>query len=137
MDPSNCFAVLVAAPTQGDAGWRAYVQTIDEVQARVPRGQRPVIVQVFRRGLDAPSPMLRRELAALRGRIRPNAINAVVAEDTSVRLIQTALDWLHRPHYESSTFADFASAQAYIEALLGRSMPMLPELYQRAAAELR
>gem|GEM_PF-485218 len=133
-DSSEGCAVLVVNPPQGDAGWRAYAQAIDDLQARVDRSTRPVLVQVLRRGLDVPNPVVRRELAQLRARIRADAINTVVAEDASVRLMQTALDWLRRPHYDSSTFSDFTSAHAHIEKALGRPLPRLPELHRKALA---
>jgi len=131
-DLSEGCAVLVVSPPQGDAGWRAYAQAIDDLQARVDRSTRPVLVQVLRRGLDVPNPLVRRELAQLRARIRADAINTVVAEDASVRLMQTALDWLRRPHYDSSNFSDFASARAHIERALGRPLPRLAELHRKA-----
>lgn len=129
--------VLVVSPPQGDAGWRTYIQTIDDLQARIDRKIRPVLIQVLRRGLDVPSAVMRREMAALRGRIRPEAINIVVAEDTSIRLMQTALDWLRRPHYDSQNVANFASAQAYVERALGRPLPILLELHGKAQRDLR
>lgn len=132
----GCAVLVVSPPPQGDAGWRAYIQAIDDLQARVDRSTRPVLVQVLRRGLDVPNPVVRRELAQLRARIRADAINTVVAEDASVRLMQTALDWLRRPHYNSSSFPDFASAHSHIEKVLGRSLPRLTELHRKALSDL-
>lgn len=129
--------VLVAGPPQGDAGWRVYIQAIDDMQAHIDRQTRPALIQVLRRGLDVPSAVMRREMAALRGRIRPDAINVVVAEDASTRLMQTALDWIRRPHYDSHNVAYFSSAQVYVEQALGRPLPTLSELYRQAQMNLR
>ena len=92
---------------------------------------------MLRRGLDVPSPVVRRELAELRGRIRPDAINVVVAEDATVRLMQTALDWIRRPHYESSNHGDFLAAHAHVEKVLGHPLFTLPDLYRQAMADAR
>lgn len=134
--PEGC-AVLIVRPPQGDQGWQEYAQTIDQLQAQIPRRTRPVLVQVLRRGLDVPSAVMRRELAELRGRIRADAVNVVVAEDPTVRLMQTALDWVRRPHYDSSNHGDFASALQHAERLLGRPLPRLEALFRRAQAAER
>lgn len=127
--PAQGCGVLVMAPPGADEQWRAYIRTIDDLQGRIGDGMRPVLVQVLRRGIQVPSPIVRRELAQLRQRIRTDAINAVVVEDAAIRLVQTALDWLHRPHYSSSNHPDFAAALAHIEKLMGHPMPVLARLY--------
>ncbi|MCU0656381.1 MAG: hypothetical protein MUF64_14345 [Polyangiaceae bacterium] len=129
--PLGC-AVLVLSPPCEEAGWREYIAAIDQLQAQVSPKVRPVLLQVLRRGITTPPPLVRREMAALRGRIRGDAINAVVADDPSVRLMQTALDWLRRPHYESSTHARAEQACAWVEGALGRPLPRLAQLYHEA-----
>lgn len=129
-------AVLIMVPPCGDEGWRNYIRAIDELQATTSWLVRPVLIQVLRHGIDVPSPVVRRELAMLRKRIRPDAVNAVVVEDATVRLVQTALDWLYRPHYASSSHADFAAALAQVERSLGRPMPTLARLYEDAAGKI-
>jgi len=117
------------APPCDDEQWRAYIRTIDELQARIDERTRPVLIQLLRRGISVPSPIVRRELSLLRRRIRKDAVNAVIVEDASIRLMQTALDWVHRPHYASSNHPDFAAALAQIEKVLGRRVPVLLRLY--------
>lgn len=134
--PSGC-AVLIVGPPGGDAVWRAYVEAIEHLQTQVPRDRRPVLIQMLLSQTSLPSAVVRRELALLRQRIRADAVNAVVAQDASFRLMQTALDWIHRPHYASSTHADFGSALAQIEKVLGQPMPVLPRLYREATEQLR
>ena len=129
-------AVLIMVPPCGDEGWRAYIRAIDELQAATVRVVRPALIQVLRHGIDVPSPVVRRELATLRKRIRADVINAVVVEDATVRLVQTALDWIYRPHYVSSSHANFAAALAQVERAIGRPMPTLALLYQDAACKL-
>lgn len=136
-DPSRGYAVLVVKPPCEDAGWRTYIQAIDQMQAGLPPSTRPVLIQVLGRGMDTPSPKVRREMAELRARIRVNAINAVVAEDPAIRLMQTALDWIRRPHYQSSNHAAFSSAVEHIEKLLGQPAPQFHELYHKARLDLR
>jgi hypothetical protein len=136
-DVSEGCAVLVVRPPQGDSGWREYVRAIDDLQARIDHSKRPVLIQILRRGLALPTPVVRRELAELRSRIRPDAINVVVAEDATVRLMQTALDWIRRPHYASSNHGDFLAAQAHAEKVLGRPLFSLSGLYRRAMDEAR
>jgi hypothetical protein len=136
-DLSRGFAVLVVKPPCGDAGWRAYIQAIDRLQAEVLPSLRPVLIQVLGRGMDTPSARVRREMAELRGRIRADAINAVVAEDPAIRLMQTALDWIRRPHYQSSNHPEFSLAVAHVEKLLGRPAPWLHDLHARARLDLR
>lgn len=129
-------AVLIMIPPCGDEGWRAYIRAIDELQAATSRVVRPALIQVLRHGIDVPSPVVRRELATLRKRIRPDVVNAVVVEDATVRLVQTALDWIYRPHYVSSSHASFAAALAQVERSLGRPLPAMEWLYQEAAGKL-
>lgn len=136
-DPSRGYAVLVVKPPCEDAGWRAYIQAIDRLQAEVLPAMKPVLIQVLDRGMDTPSPKVRREMAALRMRIRADAINAVVAEDPAIRLMQTALDWLRRPHYQSSNHPTFSPAVAHVEKLLGQPAPQFHELYRKARLDLR
>jgi hypothetical protein len=118
-----------------DAQWRAYIRTVDEMQAQLDPRLRPVLIQVLRRGIQVPSPIVRRELALLRQRVRADAINAVVVEDATIRLVQTALDWLHRPHYSSSNHPDFAAALSHVEKLLGRRVPALIRLYSQVSGK--
>ncbi|HRI49588.1 MAG TPA: hypothetical protein PLW65_05350 [Pseudomonadota bacterium] len=129
-EPAEGCGILVMGPPSDDEQWRAYIRTIDELQARIDPRTRPVLIQMLRRGIAVPSPVVRRELSQLRQRIRADAVNAVIVEDASIRLVQTALDWLHRPHYTSSNHPDFAAALAQIEKALGRRVPALPRLYR-------
>lgn len=126
--------VVLVAPTT-DEDWLAYAAAIDAMNRVAPRTVRPVLMQVLRRGVGIPSPLVRRQLGELRARIRPDAINVVVAESGAIRGAQIALDWIRRPHYDSSTHPDVASALAHVEALLGRPAPELDVL--RARAEKR
>lgn len=132
-EPAQGCGVLVMGPPADDAQWRAYIRIIDELQGRIAASKRPVLVQVMRKGIQVPSPIVRRELAQLRQRVRADAINAVVVEDTAIRLVQAALDWLHRPHYTSSNHPDFAAALSHIEKLIGHPLPILTRLYVEAA----
>lgn len=120
-------------PPCGDEQWRAYIRTVDELQAQIDPRTRPVLIQMLRRGIAVPSPVVRRELSQLRQRIRADAVNAVIVEDASIRLVQTALDWLHRPHYASSNHPNFAAALAQIEKVLGRRVPALLRLYSEVS----
>lgn len=129
-DVSQGCAILVLGSPCDDAQWRSYIRAIDDLQARIDDATRPVLIQVLLAQLAMPSAVVRRELAQLRQRVRADAVNAVIAQDTSIRLVQTALDWLHKPHYASSSHADFASALAHVEAVLRRPVPALPRLYQ-------
>lgn len=130
--PAHGCGVLVMAPPAEDAQWRAYIRTIDDLQGRIDGSTRPVLVQVLRKGIQVPSPIVRRELSQLRQRVRADAINAVVVEDAGIRLVQAALDWLYRPHYASSNHPDFAAALSHIEKLVGHPMPVLTRLYGEA-----
>jgi hypothetical protein len=129
-------AVLIVAPPFDDAGWRSYIDAIESLQRRTPATIRPAVIQILRRGIPMPSAIVRREMAALRGRIRADAVNAVVVEDPMLRLMQTALDWLRRPHYASSSHDEFAAALAQVEKVLGASRPVLSLLYRQACDRL-
>ena len=118
-----------------DAQWRAYIRTVDEMQAQLDPRLRPMLIQVLRRGIQVPSPIIHHELALLRQQVRADAINAVVVEDATIRLVQTALDWLHRPHYSSSNHPDFAAALSHVEKLLGRRVPALIRLYSQVSGK--
>jgi hypothetical protein len=136
-DTKEAFGVIIAAPPCEDDGWRAYIQRVTDMLALVPPGRRPVLIQILRDGVGLPSPRTRKALADLRRRVPGNAINAVVVESASVRMLQIALDWIYKPHYESKTHADFESAMRQLEASLGRSLPAMRVLYREAMKELK
>src|SRR4051794_38293512 len=104
--PDLGMAVVLLAPATSDEDWLAYASAIESMNRSAPRSLRPVLMQVLRRGIGMPSPLVRKQLADLRGRIRADAINVVVLESAAIRGVQTALDWLRKPEYDSSTHSD-------------------------------
>lgn len=113
-------AVVLLGPPSSDADWREYTGALDELNLAVSPSLRPVLLQVIR-GAAMPNPTTRRELAALRGRIRPDVINVVVSSSPILRNVQTALDWLRKPHYDSTIHATPAAAYFYLERQLGEA----------------
>jgi hypothetical protein len=130
--PELGMAVVVIAPPGSDEDWTAYAAAIDQMNRSAPRTERPVLLQVLRRNLSVPSPLVRKRLGELRARIRHDAINVIVAESAAIRGVQTALDWLRKPDYDSSTHPDAASAIAHVERVIGRAVPELVELHAAA-----
>lgn len=133
-DRARGFGVLMLAPPGSDDDWRAYADAIGALNREVTRDVRPVLLQILCVGIPIPSALVRKRLAELRATIRADAINAVVAESAAVRTAQVALDWIRKPHYESSSHADLASALAHVERVLARPLPELRELAIRVRA---
>lgn len=127
-------AVIIMGPPTVDEDWLAYVRAIDELHANAGSDARPALIQILKSGIEMPSPRSRRELASLRGRIHPRAVNAVVAEAPFIRMMQTALDWIRKPPYTSSTHADFPSAARWLEQQIGRPVSELMNLKAEAEA---
>lgn len=113
------WATILLAPPADDRDWRAYVAEIDAMNRTVAPGVRPVLLQQIQPGVPPPSALVRKELAELRKRIRADALNVVVLPSTLPRVAQVALDWLHKPHYESHTVSDLETALTLIEARIG------------------
>lgn len=136
-DRGEALGVIIATPPCEDAGWIEYIQRVGDMLDLIPPGKRPVLIQILRDGVGLPSPRTRKALADLRRRVPRNAVNAAVVESGAVRMMQVALDWIHKPHYESKTHADFESAMAQLETSLGRPLPRMRVLYREAMGELR
>ena len=56
----------------------------------------------------------------------------MVAESTAIRGVQTALDWLRKPEYDTSSHADPESAFAHVERLIGQAVPELRAMHAAA-----
>ncbi|MCB9615734.1 MAG: hypothetical protein H6722_25155 [Sandaracinus sp.] len=95
---------------------------ITRLNAVVRRDLRPVVVQ-FLSGFQVPDALVRKKLGEVRGGIRPDVINAVVTDSLRVRAAQTAIDWWHKPHYDSSTHGTLDEALARVESSLGTPGP--------------
>jgi hypothetical protein len=113
-------AVVSMGPPSSDADWTAYLQALDEMNRTASVTARPVLAQVLR-SPSVPSATVRRAIGAFRERIRPDVINVVISDSITVRHVQTALDWLHKPHYDSTVHATSESGLAHVERLLGPS----------------
>lgn len=113
------WAALVLSAPADDRDWRAYAAAIDDMNREAPERVRPVLLQQILPGVPAPSAIVRKELGELRKRIRADALNVVIVPSTLPRAAQVALDWLHKPHYETHTFGDLESGLSLIEARLG------------------
>lgn len=136
-NPLRSRGVIAIGPPMGDSGWTEYATTLEELNRDAPSGTVPcVLVQSILNGVDMPSALLRRRLSVIRMQIPASVINAVVTESRVVRALQTALDWVQKPVYDSSTHADIASAIAHIERVLGRPEPELWRHWQQAHADL-
>lgn len=121
----------------GDRGWTEYAETLESLNRDAPTGTvRCVLVQSIHPDVDMPSPVLRRRLGVIRSQIAASVINVVVTESRVIRAMQTALDWLQKPAYDSSTHADITSAIAHVERVLGRSEPDLWRHWEEAHANL-
>lgn len=105
-------------PPPLDPDWGEYIRVLDEFNRSMGAGARPVLVQIVRVD-EMPSAVVRRELGELRKRIRPDVINAVVSQEPVMRYIQIALNWLHKPHYDSTVHATVGAAFEHIERGLG------------------
>lgn len=105
-------------PPPLDTDWGEYIRVLDEFNRRMGAGVRPVLVQIIRVD-EMPSAVVRRELGELRKRIRPDVINAVVSQESVMRYIQVALNWLHKPHYDSTVHATVDAALEHIKRALG------------------
>ncbi|WP_053235487.1 hypothetical protein [Sandaracinus amylolyticus] len=136
-DQERGLAVVGLAPPGTDADWIAYADAIDEMNRTIPPGVRPVLLQLIRSGMPMPSALVRRRLADLRATIRRDAINVVVSDSATLRAAQTALDWVRKPHYDSSTHAAVESAIAHVERALGSPAPGLGRLAARAELAMR
>jgi hypothetical protein len=101
-----------------DSDWGEYIRVLDEFNRIMGAGVRPVLVQIIQVD-EMPSAVVRRELGELRKRIRPDVINAVVSQESVVRYIQVALNWLHKPHYDSTVHATVDAAFEHIKRALG------------------
>lgn len=128
--PARGWAALLLTPPADDRDWRAYIAEIDAMHRSVPVGLRPVLLQQIQPGVRPPSALVRKELGELRKRIRADALNVVVVPASLPRAAQIALDWLHKPHYESHTVSDLESAFTVLEARLG-PVPGLREMALR------
>lgn len=113
------WAVVRLSPPASDVDWRDYAAAIDGMNREVSPRHRPVLLQLIDPGIAPPSAVVRRELAALRARIRPDALNVVVVPSALTRYGQIALDWLQRPAYESHTAASLDEALQILRAKLG------------------
>lgn len=126
-------AALAFGSSALDPEWLDYIRALDALNLEVRRGIRPVLMQL----LHAPpitSATTRRELAALRQRIRPDVVNMVVSSSPLVRNAQTALDWLRKPHYASTSHATSAAALAHVAGYLPPSdAPRIAELARLVA----
>jgi hypothetical protein len=130
-------AVLVIGPPPREDDWTGYVRTIESLNQSVKPGHRPVVIQILKEGMGVPSPLQRKQLGELRGRINRMAVNAVVSDSHFVRLTQTALDWIRKPPYISSSHANFPAAHRWAESVVGHPIPELTALRieaERAAA---
>lgn len=114
--PTRGWAVLRLSPPAGDADWRQYAEAIEGMNREVSTLHRPVLLQILDRGVEPPTALMRRELAALRARVRPDALNVVAVGSTLTRYGQIALDWLQRPAYESHTTSSLDEALAILKA---------------------
>lgn len=112
-------AVLLGPPVSDDE-WSAFVKALDEMNRSPSFTTRPVLAQLVR-GAFMPPATVRRQIAELRGRIRADAVNVVISDSAAVRHVQTALDWLHKPHYDSTVHATNEAAFAHVERALGVS----------------
>ena len=117
-NPTLGVAAVFLGPPGSDDDWRAYVAALDELNSTVRRDLRPILVQIIR-GAAMPNPTMRRELADLRGRIRADVVNVVVSSSPILRNIQTALDWLRKPHYDSTAHPNVTTAFFHLERTLG------------------
>lgn len=132
-EPDRAVVMLVTAKT--DEEWFEYVRVVGELIDR--RYEHGVVVQVFRRGMEMPSPRVRKAMSDLRARVPKDTVNVVVTPSVVMRMMQTSLDWLHRPAYDSSRHPDFASAVAHVEKVRGTPMPVLKQLLEKASLRER
>ncbi|MCA9614564.1 MAG: hypothetical protein H6721_03415 [Sandaracinus sp.] len=130
LDEARGFAALWLGPPPTSGDWEAYLNEIKRLNAVVRRDLRPVVVQ-FLSGFQVPDALVRKKLGEVRGGIRPDVINAVVTDSLRVRAAQTAIDWWHKPHYDSSTHGTLDEALARVESSLGRPAPELRGLCER------
>jgi hypothetical protein len=130
-DAENGVAIVVLAPPATDADWTAYGDTIESLNQRVPPHVRPVLLQFIGAGTPFPTPLTRRRMANLRAHIRADAVNVVVSTSHTVRGVQIALDWIRKPHYDSSSHADAAAAMAHAEKVIGKPLPALRALHAK------
>jgi hypothetical protein len=106
-------AALLLGPPSSDEEWIEYIHAVDGLNLEVRTDVQPILVQLLR-GATMPSATTRKALAALRTRIRADAVNVVVSSSPLVRNAQTALDWLRKPHYTSTIHATTELAFAYL-----------------------
>ena len=136
-NPLRSRGVIAISPPMGDRGWNEYADTLESLNRDAPTGTvRCVLLQSIAHDVDMPSAVLRRRLGAIRAKIPASVINVVVTESRVIRAMQTALDWLQRPVYDSSTHADITSAIAHVERVLGWPDPDLWRYWQEAHADL-
>lgn len=124
-------AILALGPPATDADWTAYGDAIESLNQKVPSHVRPVLMQFIGSGTPFPTPLTRRRMANLRAHIRADAVNVVVSTSPTVRGVQVALDWLRKPHYDSSSHPDAESAMAHAEKVIGKRLPALRALYAK------
>ena len=132
VDEERRFGVLIAAPPFAVTDWATYCDTIAKLNAQIPPGARPILLQILRDGLTTPNAAMRQRMAELRATIPTSAINAVVHETAAMRMIGVALDWLHKPHYASKVVADIPAALRFIEAQMPGQTPYIRALITRA-----
>jgi hypothetical protein len=109
-------ALLLGSPV-AEADWGEYVRAIGDLNRGLRPPGRPVLAQLIRIA-DMPSATVRREIAELRKRVRPDVVNVVISQEPIVRYAQIALGWLHPPHYDSTVHATPGSAFAHVERAL-------------------
>jgi hypothetical protein len=132
-EPDRAVVMLVTAKTDDD--WFEYVRAVGELIDR--NYEDGVVVQVFRRGLEMPSARARKAMSELRGRVPADTVNVVVTPSVVMRMMQTSLDWLRKPEYDSTTHPDFASAVAHVEKVRGTKMPVLAQMLEAASRRER
>lgn len=135
-DPARGIAVVVIGPPASDADWVAYADTLETLNKQVPKHTRPLLMQLIRSGTAFPTPLTRQRLGRLRAEVRADTINVVVSGSQTIRGVQIALDWIRKPHYDSSSHPTAEAALRHAEGLMGRPLPEFRALYARVARKL-
>jgi hypothetical protein len=122
-DVERGLAVWRFAGDNGDADWRTYIDTIQDLDARCPEGVRGAGLTVFEGRSPPPSARWLKEIANGTAKLRmDNPLFALVSERMLVRGMVSAINKIRPAPYESAAHKNLSSAIAWLEA--GRGEPV-------------